>query len=124
MKTQNTIYIKARQTVWAVRLDTILYMEQESRKITIHVTGGEEICFYGKYGTLMPLLDGRFAHPHQSYVINMQQVFRLGKNEVVMFNGNRILMGSVCFARMRKAYIQFINGSVRERPDVKAGRGR
>ena len=116
---QDKIYITVRQTVHAVRLDTILYMEQESREITIHCTDRENIRFYGEYDALMPLLDSRFVHPHQSYVINMQQIFRLGKNEVVMFGGDRIVMGNNCFARLRKAYINYITDNIHSRPDIK-----
>ena len=122
MMVQDTIYIKVRQTVCTVRLDAILYMEKECREITVHVTEGENIRFYGEYGTLMPLLDSRFAHPHQSYVINMQQIFRLGKNEAVMFGGDRIRMGNKCFARLRKAYNNYITENIRSRPGMRTDR--
>ena len=115
---QNAIYIHVRQSVYAVRLDTILYMEQEGREITIHSTEGENIRFYGEYSRLLPLLDDRFVHPHRSYVINMQQIFRIGKNEAVMFGGDRIVMGSRCFARLRKAYIAYINENIRSRLEM------
>ena len=50
MLNPDTIYINVRQTVYAVRLDTILYMEQESREITVHLTEGEKIRFYALAG--------------------------------------------------------------------------
>ena len=122
MLNSDTIYINVRQTVYAVRPDTILYMEQQSREITIHLTEGEDIRFYGEYDVLMPLLDSRFVHPHQSYVINMQQIFRLGRNEAVMFGGDRIVMGNKCFARLRKAYASYITENIRSRAAVKPGK--
>ena len=118
MFSHDTIYVKVRQTVWAVRLDTILYMEKECREITIHLAGGNTIRFYGEYDAVLPLLDSRFAHPHQSYIINMQQICRLGKNEAVMFGGEKIVMGSRCFARLRKAFNEFITENIRSRPDI------
>ena len=113
----NVIYLKVRQTTHAVRLETILYMEKRSRKITVHVTEGEDICFYGKYDDVMPLLDRRFVHPHQSYVINMQWIYRLGQQEAVMFGGDRIEMGTRCFGRLRKAYNEYIRENISSRPD-------
>lgn len=119
---RDTIFINVRQTMYAVRLDTILYMEQECREITIHLTEGESIRFYGDYNTLMPSLDSRFVHPHQSYVINMQQIHRLGKNEAVMFGGDRIVLGNQCFARLRKAYNKYITENICSRPDMQVDR--
>ena len=113
----NTIFLKVRQTTHAVRQDTILYMEKKGRKITVHVTEGEDICFYGKYNDVMPFLDSRFVHPHQSYVINMQLIYRLGQHEAVMFGGDRIEMGTKCFGRLRKAYNAFIADNIQSRPD-------
>ncbi|MCR5033890.1 MAG: LytTR family transcriptional regulator DNA-binding domain-containing protein [Clostridia bacterium] len=121
MTVQNTIYVKARQTFFAVRLDTIAFMEQECRQITIHLTGGQNICFYGEYDRMMPWLDDRFVHPHQSYVINMQQIHRLGKNEALLFSGDTIEMGNSCFARLRKAYREYITENIHSRPDILAG---
>ena len=49
----------------------------------------------------------------------MQQIFRLGKNEVQMFNGDTIVMGNLCFSRLRRAFVQYIAGNVLSRPDMK-----
>ena len=43
------IFIKVRQTTYAVRFETLLYMEKKARQITVHLTEGEDIRFYGKY---------------------------------------------------------------------------
>ena len=112
-----SIYIKVRQTTHAVRLETILYMEKRGRQITVHVIEGEDICFYGKYDEVMPFLDSRFVHPHQSYVINMQWICRLGQHEALMFGGDRIELGTKCFLRLRKAYNEYITENIRSRPE-------
>jgi Response regulator of the LytR/AlgR family len=111
------IYIKVRQTTHAVRMERILYMEKRRRQITVHFTEGEDICFYGKYDEVMSQLDGRFVHPHQSYIINMQWIYRLGQQEAVMYGGDRIAMGIRCFSRLRKAYNEYIRDNIRSRPD-------
>lgn len=118
MVLNDNIYVKVRQTICAVRLESILYMEKRSRRIIIHVDGGDDICFYGKIDSVTPFLDGRFVHPHQSYVINMQHIFRLGQQEAVMFGGDRIEMGNRCFGKLRRAYSEFISGNVQIRPDM------
>ena len=111
------LIINVNQTIYAVRFETIIYMEKCGRQITVHLTDGEEICFYGKYCELLPKLDSRFVHPHESYVINMQWIYRLGKNEAVMYGGGRIEFGNNCFVRLRKAYKEYIKDNILKRPD-------
>jgi DNA-binding LytR/AlgR family response regulator len=112
MNTEKMIYIKKRQTRLAIKLENILYLEKFKRQIIVHITEGEDICVYGKFDALIPMLDGRFAHPHQSYIINMQHVIRLGSNEVVMLGGMRIRLGNHCFAKLKKAYDEYIKDSI------------
>ena len=116
----DTIFLKVRQTTYTVRFETILYMEKRGRQITVHLTEGEDICFYGKYYEVMPFLDSRFVHPHESYVINMQWIYRLGQNEAVMFGGDRIKLGNKCFGRLRKAYKGYIQENINRRPEFQS----
>lgn len=113
MNEKDTLFIRQRQATFAIRFETILFMEKKSRKITVHITGGEDVCFYGKYDSVMQMLDSRFVHPHESYVINMQHIYRLGNQEVVMIGGQRIKMGGRCFGRLKRAYDDFVRGHVR-----------
>ncbi len=112
MKTNDAIFIKVQKTTIAIRTETILYMEKTSRKITIHIVGGEDVYFYGKYDSVMPLLDERFVHPHESYVINMQHIYRLGMREAVMIDGQKISMGDKCFGRLKRAYDAYIRHNI------------
>ena len=109
------IYIKKHRSIFAIKPGTILYMEKMNRQIIVHLTEGDEICFYGKYDLIMPLLDERFVHPHESYVINMQQIFRLGRCEAVMFGGDKIKMGKRCFGNLRQAYDKYITDNFKNR---------
>ena len=109
------ITVKKQHAIIAVPFDTILYMEKHSRQITIYVTDGKDICFYGKYDSVMPMLDERFAHPHKSYVINMQHIYRLGRQEAVMVSGHKIEMGGRSFGRLKRAYDEYIRENIRNR---------
>ena len=113
----NKIIINVNQTIYAIRFETIIYMEKCGRQITVHLTDGETICFYGKYCEVLPKLDSRFAHPHESFIINMQWIYRLGKNEVVMYRGDKIKLGNNCFVRLRKEYKEYIKDNILKRPD-------
>lgn len=98
---------KAGGMRYAIAFDSIIYMEKEKRKITVH-TMGEDITFYGRYSEILPGLDDRFVHPHCSYVVNMDHIFRLGRQEIVMILGYRIIIGQQSFNRMRKSYDAYI----------------
>ena len=113
MMTEEALYVRRRQATIAIRLEKVLYMEKESRQITIHLVDGETICFYGKYDEIMAMLDERFVHPHASYVINMQYISRLGRQEAVMISGDKIKMGGRCFGRLKRAYDGFIRNNIR-----------
>ena len=112
MNTEKIIYIRKRQTRLAIKLEDILFLEKFKRQIIVHITEGEDIRVYGKFDALIPMLDGRFAHPHQSYIINMQHVIRLGSNEVIMLGGMRIRLGNHCFAKLKKAYDEYIKDNI------------
>ena len=112
MITEKMIYIRKRQTRLAIKLEDILYLEKFKRQIIVHTAEGDDIRVYGKFDVLTPMLDERFAHPHQSYIINMQHVIRLGNNEVIMFGGMSIRLGNHCFAKLKKAYDEYIKDNI------------
>jgi len=112
MITEKMIYIKKRQTRLAIKLEDILYLEKFRRQIIVHITEGEDVRVYGKFDELLPMLDERFAHPHQSYIINMQHIIRLGSNEVIMRRSMKIKLGNHCFAKMKKAYDKYIKDNI------------
>lgn len=112
MLTEKMIYIKKRQARLAIKLKDILYLEKFRRQIIVHITEGEDVRVYGKFDALTPMLDGRFAHPHQSYIINMQHIIRLGSNEVIMREGMKIKLGNHCFAKMKKSYDEYIKDNI------------
>ena len=109
----NVICIKVKHCTCAIMLDNILYMEKSRRQIIVHVIEGENVCFYGKYDSVLPMLDERFTHPHQSYVINMQHIIRLGRNEAVLLGGDKIEMGTRCFGRLKREYDQYIRKNIK-----------
>ncbi len=113
MNSRDELFIKQRQSLFAIPLDTILFMEKSNRTITIHIRKGEDICFYGKYDSVLPMLDERFVHPHRTYVINMQHIYRLGNQEVVMMGGQMIKMGGRCFARLKREYDAYVKKHIR-----------
>ena len=119
MELNEVVFFKIKQTRYALRYDDIIYMEKRARTITIYTVDGGKYRFYGKYDEVEPMLDFRFTHPHESFVINMQQIYRLGRNEAVMFTGERIELGNLCFGRLKRDYDAYIVENIRNRPGMR-----
>lgn len=110
---------KGRQRI-AVPFDDIIFMEKDRRLITIHRKGGEQLTFYGKFDEIMPVLDERFTHPHCSYVINMDSIFRLGNMEALLEESKRVILGKTCFQRLCRDYDEYVLKSVRKKLEAQS----
>ena len=58
-----------------IRFSQILYLEQQTHHVTIHLRSGREDSVYDKLSALLPQLEGRdFYSPHKSYCVNLNYV--------------------------------------------------
>ncbi len=58
----------------------ILFFEKEKRKIHVHTTK-DVITFYGKFDDMEPQLDDRFIRCHNSYIVNISKVKKMGNRK-------------------------------------------
>ena len=58
----------------------ILFFEKEKRKIHVHTTK-DVITFYGKFDDIEPQLDDRFIRCHNSYIVNISKVKKMGNRK-------------------------------------------
>ena len=70
------LIIKKRQAVFVFRVEDIVYMEKNLRKIRLHAKmcgceKYEQIEFYGRFSEIISQLDDRFMYCHRSYVITL-----------------------------------------------------
>ena len=76
-----------------VKLSRILYLEQQTRQVIIHMDSGETIQVYDRISNmLLQLQDSSFFNCHKSYVVNFAYV-KYVDNELktfVMTNGDNI----------------------------------
>lgn len=94
-----------------LNLDHILYSEANMGEITV-VLEKEALDLKMSLAEFETQLDKRFVSPHRSYLVNLQFVSRLLKNDVQLTNGERIPLSRRRAKDVQKAFIAFYKGSV------------
>lgn len=73
-------------------LDEIYYLEIRGRKVDIHTKGGI-VTYYEQIGTLEKNLRNKgFFRCHKSYLINLKYVNTYTRREIILDNGEKILL--------------------------------
>lgn len=85
------------------------YLEIIGRTITFYLNNGQH---YEVYGTLteiekMFLTQERFIKPHRSYIVNMDCIRNLNKNEITMLNSHKIPISKGLYNAVKKGYMDY-----------------
>ena len=104
---EERITIENRGSIYAVNKKDIFYLEQEGRKVKVHLL--EKVySFYGKLSESAKVLDGNFFMCHSGCVINMEQVLSI-KGQIVHFPGNKcVLLGRENSLRVRQHFKEYV----------------
>ena len=95
-------------------LDDIYYFEIRGRKIDIHGTG-DILTYYGQIGVLESSLEGKgFFRCHKSYLINPEYVDTYNTQEVVLDNGEKIVIAKRRYENFMKELLIYMrkNGGI------------
>ncbi|WP_297517807.1 LytTR family DNA-binding domain-containing protein [uncultured Clostridium sp.] len=89
-------------------ISDILYFEINNRILTLYYEGGS-IEFYEKIEDIQKQLeDKNFIRPHRSYLVNLEHVFKVTKNEVILKNGKAIKISRLKVAQIKEEFMEFI----------------
>ena len=89
-----------------VLLRDILYVESNNKKVTVHTTEGiYEV--QGKMGEFEALFGASFYRCHRCYLVNFARVSSYNQNEIVLANGDRILLAYKKYSAFVKAYLDY-----------------
>lgn len=88
-KDKDTLILKNIQGVWQVRVNDIMYIESERRRLHIK-TESDEITVYGQMGKLMEQLPEHFIRCHQSYLVNADYIRGITPRHLELQNQKRI----------------------------------
>lgn len=80
-------YIQLKIGTSPISLDArkIIYIESDKRKIIFHCTD-TTIQYYYKIADLLPLLPESFEQCHKSYIVNMDYIQSINRNEIILKN--------------------------------------
>ena len=95
------LIIKKRQAVFVFRVEDIVYMEKNLRKIRLHAKmcgceKYEQIEFYGRFSEIISQLDDRF-------------MYWMRGREIFILPDIRIYMGKDAYGRARRVFEQYLN---------------
>ena len=82
--------LRWRNARWSVPLEDILYIESRGRHLLIH-TATECIEVVGQLNDISAQLGTKdFLRTHQSYVVNMAQIYLLRRGEALLTNTDAV----------------------------------
>ena len=88
-------------------LGEIIYMEKYKSKIVVY-TLQRQHRMYRSFSSRENELDRRFMRPHESYIINMDFVRRIGEQEIILKTGTVLRFGVKCARRAKKAFDKYV----------------
>lgn len=99
----------AQKCTRKILMKDIIYVESNNKKVTLHSVGG----IYEVQGTMKEfedLLGGNFYRCHRYYLINFAKVSAYSQNDILMENGDRIMIAYRKYPAFIKAYLSYARG--------------
>lgn len=87
----------------------ILYVESDRRQVIVHTRTGEHRS-YGKLSDVLDRLPAHIVRCHQSYIVNLDFVERLGTESIALVTGQTIPVSRRWRASVREALFARIRG--------------
>ncbi|AYE34085.1 LytR/AlgR family response regulator transcription factor [Clostridium septicum] len=108
-KSKIFIPIDSNGTIKKISISDILYLEILDRKVLIHTnsdiyTSTNKLKYWNDM--LSPL---GFSNPHNSFLVNLNYVKELNKNNVVLCNGDTIYASQRKFKSFKKDFMNFLS---------------
>ena len=89
-----------------VVLDEVMYAEVLNRKITLHLSEGKDISYYGRMAELEGMLGKDFFRIHRAYIVNMKYV-KAYDWQSVNVSGADIPVARGKYPELIKAYMSY-----------------
>lgn len=96
-------------------VNDILYLEMFQHRVTIHLLNKNNIEVRGTLSEFVEQLStSKFAQPHKSYLVNLDYIDRLKKQEIIMTNGDVIPIGRSKNLSFHECLHKFLKGNNNE----------
>ncbi|MGF3113360.1 LytR/AlgR family response regulator transcription factor [Facklamia sp. P13064] len=95
---------------YVLELDDLILVEVNKRELRL-VLLDQELFITGALARFKEDLDQRFVAPHRSYLINLNHVESIGKEEVILSSGAKVPLSRRSVKTIQKAFIEHYKGS-------------
>lgn len=106
-KDPNSLLVKHKSTVHSIRFDEIVYLESAGHVVTIHTRSEEHNC-YTRLEKLYERLPEYFIQCHKSYVVNMNEIQRIEKSQVMLANETNIPISKARYKETKSRYGRYV----------------
>jgi DNA-binding LytR/AlgR family response regulator len=101
--------LKTRTGYIKVHFHSLEYLEIMGRTITFYLSDGQRLEVSGTLTEMEELFlcQERFIKPHRSYIVNMDCIRRLDRNEITMLNNHKIPVSKNLSHNVKKGYMNY-----------------
>ncbi|MCR2025694.1 LytR/AlgR family response regulator transcription factor [Anaerotruncus colihominis] len=103
----HALTLQSAGTSRTVSLDSIYYIESSDHKVVLRLKDGEFSC-YAKIRDLEAELGDQFCRVHKGYLVNLAYVEGYSKAELMLTNGEKLLISKYKYRDFVKAYLRFL----------------
>ena len=107
MSRKRNLVIQYNNASKAIPFSHIYYVESRNHKAVIHAKEGE-FEYYAKMEDLAMELSGQFYRIHRGYLINLAYVDEYNKQEVMLINGDKLLISKYKYDDFVRAYLDYM----------------
>ena len=105
----DSVTIRAGASVTVLSLDELLYVESRDHLTVVKLEQGER-SFRIRLSDMEELLPrDRFCRCHNSYLVNMRRISKLGRKVLVLENGEWIPIGRSYYKAAQEKLVRFLN---------------
>lgn len=107
---KNILVFKSKTGITKIALSKLEYCEVINRKITLHLTNGEECECNLRMNELEEKLTAyrMFLKPHRSFLVNMDHIQTLATHSIIMECGIKIPVPREKYAQIKQTYMEYI----------------
>lgn len=107
VKAKEPLIIKMNGERHCIPVNTILYAENDARKIALHTTKGI-FSFYEKMDVLERKLGGDFFRSHRGFLVHLQEVSGYDTTCITLKNGEKIFLSKQRYHAFVSAYMHYL----------------
>lgn len=104
---KETLQLKNEGSILSLNVSEIRYIESIRRQISIVGESGTFSC-YAKLSDVLPKLPFRFIRCHKSFIVNLDFVQALGRDEFVLAQGVRIPISRSLYEEVKRAFLSYL----------------